>query len=193
MPEKRHRSDPLLGKTKAQKKRTQSPFSVCLREPPAKSPLEISTTGGTRHPRAMEWGTPSHQRFRKGVGGQRGGWREEILPAQRFRHLFWTLFPISPLGEGRHNSGEQLLLHFGALSVANPLPPHPLQGTEIRLPPPPPREQKKEKSSEGNSDSIHPYGRYGNAGKTSKTISTIAILWPVKAILLLVLLSSRNL
>ena len=43
-------------------------------------------------------------------------------------------------------------------------------------------ESKKRKSSEGNSGSIHPYGRYGNAGKTSKTISTIAILWPVKAI-----------
>ena len=44
------------------------------------------------------------------------------------------------------------------------------------------QEGKKRKSSERNSDSIHPYGRYGNAGKTSKTISTIAILWPVKAI-----------
>ena len=43
-------------------------------------------------------------------------------------------------------------------------------------------ESKKRKSSEGNSGSIHPYGRYGNAGKTSKSISTIAILWPVKAI-----------
>ena len=42
-------------------------------------------------------------------------------------------------------------------------------------------ESKKRKSSEGNSGSIHPYGRYGNAGKTSKSISTIAILWPVKA------------
>ena len=43
-------------------------------------------------------------------------------------------------------------------------------------------ESKKRKSSEGNSGSIHPYGRYGNAGKTSTTTSTIAILWPVKAI-----------
>ena len=43
-------------------------------------------------------------------------------------------------------------------------------------------ESKKRTSSEGNSCSIHPCGRYGNAGKTSKTISTIAILWPVKAI-----------
>ena len=43
-------------------------------------------------------------------------------------------------------------------------------------------ESKKRKSSEGNSGSIRPYGRYENAGKPSKTISTIAILWPVKAI-----------
>ena len=43
-------------------------------------------------------------------------------------------------------------------------------------------ESKKRKSSEANSGSIHPYGRYGNAVKTRKTISTIAILWPVKAI-----------
>ena len=43
-------------------------------------------------------------------------------------------------------------------------------------------ESKKRKSSEANSGSIHPYGRYGNAVKARKTISTIAILWPVKAI-----------
>ena len=43
-------------------------------------------------------------------------------------------------------------------------------------------ESKKRKSSEANSGSIHPYGRYENAVKTRKTISTIAILWPVKAI-----------
>ena len=43
-------------------------------------------------------------------------------------------------------------------------------------------ERKKRKSSEANSGSIHPYGRYENAVKTRKTISTIAILWPVKAI-----------
>ena len=43
-------------------------------------------------------------------------------------------------------------------------------------------ESKKRKSSEANSGSIHPYGRYGSAVKTRKTISTIAILWPVKAI-----------
>ena len=43
-------------------------------------------------------------------------------------------------------------------------------------------ESKKRKSSEANSGSIHPYGRYGNAVKTRKIISTIAILWPVKAI-----------
>ena len=41
---------------------------------------------------------------------------------------------------------------------------------------------KKRKSSEGNSGSIQPYGRYGNAGKTSDSTSTIATLWPVKAI-----------
>ena len=43
-------------------------------------------------------------------------------------------------------------------------------------------ESKKRKSSEANSGSIHPYGRYGNAVRTRKTISTIAVLWPVKAI-----------
>ena len=43
-------------------------------------------------------------------------------------------------------------------------------------------ESKKRKSSEANSGSIHPYGRYGHAVKTTKTISTIAILWPVEAI-----------
>ena len=43
-------------------------------------------------------------------------------------------------------------------------------------------ESKKRKSSEANSGSIHPYGRYGNAVKTRKAISTIAILWPVKTI-----------
>ena len=43
-------------------------------------------------------------------------------------------------------------------------------------------ESKKRKSSEANSGSIHPYGRYENAVKTRETISTIAILWPVKAI-----------
>ena len=43
-------------------------------------------------------------------------------------------------------------------------------------------ESKKKKSSEGNSGSIHAYGRYGNPGKTSQTICTIAILWPVNAI-----------
>ena len=41
---------------------------------------------------------------------------------------------------------------------------------------------KKRKSSEANSGSIHPYGRYGTSVKTRKAISTIAILWPVKAI-----------
>ena len=43
-------------------------------------------------------------------------------------------------------------------------------------------ESKKRKSSEANSGSIHPHGRYENAVKTRKTISTIAILLPVKAI-----------
>ena len=43
-------------------------------------------------------------------------------------------------------------------------------------------ESEKKKSSEANSGSIHPYGRYGNAVKTRRTISTIAILWPVRAI-----------
>ena len=43
-------------------------------------------------------------------------------------------------------------------------------------------ESKKRRSSEANSGSIHPYGRYENAVKTRKTISTIAILWPFKAI-----------
>ena len=45
-------------------------------------------------------------------------------------------------------------------------------------------ESKKRKSSEENSGSIHPYGRYGNAvkKKPGKPISTIAILWPVEAI-----------
>ena len=42
-------------------------------------------------------------------------------------------------------------------------------------------ESKKRKSSEANSGSIHPYGRYENAVKTRKTISTLG-LWPVKAI-----------
>ena len=54
-------------------------------------------------------------------------------------------------------------------------------GTEKYLPHHHP-ESKKGNSSEANSGSIHPYGRYGNAVKTRKTISTIAILWPVKAI-----------
>ena len=52
------------------------------------------------------------------------------------------------------------------------------QGTEEYLPP----RSKKRESSEGNSGSSHPYGRYGNAGKPSKTISTTAILRPVKDI-----------
>ena len=43
-------------------------------------------------------------------------------------------------------------------------------------------ESKKRKSSEANSGSIHPYGRYENAANTRKTISTIAIPWPVKAV-----------
>ena len=43
-------------------------------------------------------------------------------------------------------------------------------------------ESKIRKSSDANSGSINPFGRYGNAVKTSKTISTIAFLWPVKAI-----------
>ena len=43
-------------------------------------------------------------------------------------------------------------------------------------------ERKKRKSSEANSGSIHPCGRYENAVKTRKAISTIAILWPVRAI-----------
>ena len=43
-------------------------------------------------------------------------------------------------------------------------------------------ESQKGKSSEANSGSVHPYGRYENAEKTSKTISTIAILSPVQAI-----------
>ena len=45
-------------------------------------------------------------------------------------------------------------------------------------------ESKERQSSEANSGSVHPYGRYGNDAKTSKTISTIAIfwrrVWPVK-------------
>ena len=43
-------------------------------------------------------------------------------------------------------------------------------------------ESKKRKSSEANSDSIHPCGRYGRAVKNRKAISTTAILWPVKAV-----------
>ena len=43
-------------------------------------------------------------------------------------------------------------------------------------------DSKRRKSSEANSGSIHPYGRYENAVKTRKTISTTAILWPVNAI-----------
>ena len=43
-------------------------------------------------------------------------------------------------------------------------------------------ESRKRKSSEANSGSIHPCGRYENAVKTRKAISAIAILWPVKAI-----------
>ena len=43
-------------------------------------------------------------------------------------------------------------------------------------------QSKKRKSSETNSGSIHPYGRYGNPVKTRKARSTIAILWLVKAI-----------
>ena len=43
-------------------------------------------------------------------------------------------------------------------------------------------ESKTRKSSEGNTGSIHPYGRYGNAGKTVKSRSTTTVLWPVKAI-----------
>ena len=43
-------------------------------------------------------------------------------------------------------------------------------------------ESKNQKSSEANSGSLHPYGRYGNAVKPRKTISTITILWPIKAI-----------
>ena len=44
-------------------------------------------------------------------------------------------------------------------------------------------DSKIRKSSEANSGSIQPYGRYGSAVKTSKPVSTIAILWPAKAIL----------
>ena len=70
------------------------------------------------------------------------------------------------------------------LQVLNPTPLNPAPATcrELRNVYHHHPESKKRKSSEGNSGSIHPYGRYGNAGKTSKTISTIAILWPVKAI-----------
>ena len=65
---------------------------------------------------------------------------------------------------------------FGRVRSLVRFPP-PIQGADNHHP-----DSKKRKSSEENSGSIHPYGRYGNAGKTSKTISTIAILWPVKDI-----------
>ena len=58
-----------------------------------------------------------------------------------------------------------------------------IQGTaKYLLPPPPPPREQEGKSSEGNSGSIQPYGRYENAGRSSKTISTIATRQPVRVL-----------
>ena len=59
------------------------------------------------------------QKFRKGVGGQREvvGAKKPFKP-QRFRPLFGTLFPVPPLGEWGHVSGELLGSFLGGLFVA---------------------------------------------------------------------------
>ena len=49
--------------------------------------------------------SPLCQKFRKGVGGQRG-WREETLQRPEIQPSFLYPFSYAPLGEGGHISGE---------------------------------------------------------------------------------------
>ena len=59
------------------------------------------------------------QRFRKGVGGQRGLARGN--PAHARDSIFFCIFfPIPPLGEAEHNLGEQFLLHLGLCQSPTP-------------------------------------------------------------------------
>ena len=89
-----------------------------------------------------------------------------------FRDTFWTLWSPGPRARA---AAQALMDHYVLVSSSH-------QHWEMRNIYHHHPESKKRKSSEANSGSIHPYGRYENAVKTRKTISTIAILWPVKAI-----------
>ena len=42
------------------------------------------------------------QKFRKGVGADRGGWHEEILPMPQVKASFLHPFSYAPLGEEGH-------------------------------------------------------------------------------------------
>ena len=66
------------------------------------------------------------QKFRQGVGGQRGLARGNPSKA-RDSGLFSVPFSYAPLGEWGHISGDLFGALFGALFVANPLPPTPFR------------------------------------------------------------------
>ena len=79
--------------------------------------------GAGTTPIPMKWGN-SEQRFRKGVGGQRGlAWGDHSYA--KGSNLFSAQFFFAPLGG--HNSGNFLVLCVWALSGANPLPPTPFR------------------------------------------------------------------
>ena len=57
--------------------------------------------------------------FEKGLA-DKGGWRQEIFLMPEIRTSFLYPFSHAPLGEGRHNSGDLLLLFVGPVSRQPP-------------------------------------------------------------------------
>ena len=107
-------------------------FSQTFRAPPLGCPNR--NAGTSRQQVCFQGHTELFFRgFEKGLA-DRGGWRKDSFLCQRFRHLFCILFPIPPLVEGGHNSGE-FLLHLGPVSRQLP-PANPFSKPLIFGPPP---------------------------------------------------------
>ena len=124
---------------------------------------------------------PQYGRGGGGRGGTHTGTRTGTYT--RMLHLPFSDLPLKKCPvEGENNNMFVSLVIFALGGECRPPIPPTLLAWELRNIYHHHPESKKRNSSEANSGSIHPYGRYGNAAKTRKTISTIAILWPVKAI-----------
>ena len=91
------------------------------------NPAAFTKMTGIRRTTTTVQTATNNQKFRKGVGGQRGLTRGD--PSWH-GPLFCALFPMPPLGEGEHNTRRSILAVFWPLFVANPLPPTPFRTSE---------------------------------------------------------------